>query len=400
MKKRYLLSILVAVLVIAAMLLPACGEEEATPAPTAAPTAGPTGTAAPTATPKETPTVQQEAKVIKWTLQGCLASPGTDSFERLEQTFVDNVEMLTNGQLIIEPHGPGAIVPFGEMSTACTTGTLDIIEWLGYYDLGRDPTCALMCTTPFGLTGQVFQSWIEYGGGYELCDKLYNQWNMKVISAYAGGSGQIMGMTKDKYTTLKDMEGLIFRSSGLQGDVYKEAGFEVVFMSGADLFTAAERGVIDVVEFGSATWNYKYGYHEICPYILAPGWHEPATHLTFMINMDRWNELTPDLQEKVQLAAKMLRFNLSLDRWETGVYMDKMLDAGCEVTRIPDEDIAMMYDAKMDLFTRIASDNAPFKEMWDSMKAFEAQQERTAQAHSGDLSFDPSLSDWKSGRKG
>ena len=387
---------IIAILIIVAVLATACSGG------TAAPAATPGGTAATTtATAKPTATAQPAGKVYKYTLQGCLAAPGTDNWERLEGSFIKYVDMITNGQVQISGHGPGEIVPFGEMSTATQQGTLDIIEWLGYYDLGRDPTCALMCTAPFGLSGDVFQSWMDSAGGYELCESLYNQWNMHVISGYAGGTGQILGQTKKPYyggmSEWKE-KGLIIRSSGVQGDVYTKAGFQVVFISGGDLFTAAERGVVDVIEFGGPTWNWKYGYQEICPYVYYPGWHEPATNLTFMMNMDRWNELPVDLQEKVALAGKATRIsNVPIDQWETGVYLQKMVDYGCEFIKISDADLAMMYDAKMDLFTEIAAGNARFKEMWDSMEAYRAEQDEVYRVLS-DLSFDPSLSKWKSGQ--
>lgn len=366
MKKRYLLSALVAVLVIAAMLLPACGEEEATPAPTAAPTG--TATPAKTSVPLPSPTVQQAAKVYKWKLQG-LPSPGTWSFEHGIAEWCRKVNFLTDGQMECSAYGPGGIVPFDETMSAVQTGTLEAAQWWTCYDMGMRPVTAFFGTVPFGFeSNQDYNDWWWDYGGKELMNECYNEWGIVVPWGASTSPAQIAGQMKKQYNSYQEMGGLIFRSSGLQAEVLQNSGMEVIFLPAAELFTAIERGVIDVVEYGSPNWNYLSAYHEVAPHIIGPGWHEPASFGALLVNEDRWNELPEDLQIKIVAAgdwyARVLGSETRVLDLEA---MDKLADYGCTFTRLPDRDLQILYDNWVELCETKSAEDDLFARVWDSI---------------------------------
>jgi TRAP-type mannitol/chloroaromatic compound transport system substrate-binding protein len=395
MKRRYLLSVLVAVLVIAAMLLPACAEEEATPAPTktAAPTATaapgvtptetataapgvtPTATAAPTATPKETPTVQQEAKVYKWNVQGTGGSSGW-SFEHGNGNWINNVHLLTGGRVQINFFAAGAFVPETEASAAVETGTLDGVVWPTHYDVGRRQVCSLFGTTPFGFTNPLlFFGWYEWGGGMEMVNECYNPWNITSVGPYTmSGSSSVCGMTREEYRTYYDMGDLIFRMSGTAGEIYGRVGLQCVYLTGAELFTALERGVVDVAEYGGAWWNYQAGYHEIAPYLFGPGWHEPISCHNFLVNTETWNELPSDLQDLVRAACELTVLQNCVDaNYQQNVGLKALVDYGCKVNRMPDRDLQILYDAWLEMAEEEGAKDDLFKRVFESQEAFKEE---------------------------
>lgn len=396
MKRKYLLSIMVAVLVIAAMLLPACAEEEATPAPTETPTLAPGET--PTATPRETPTVAQEAKVYKWTVQGGQDAPGGKMWEAMDQEFADTVNALSGGRLIISPHGPGEIVPYAEMTQAVSDGTLDAVYNTAYYDIGRDVKCALISCQPFGFaSGAVADMWMLEYGGLEDWNKIYNPWNIVALPGGAVG-GQILGQTKIKTTGPSEWKekGWVVRSSHLMSMTYVEAGLETIFLSGSEVFTAMERGVIDMMEYATPMWNYQFGYHEIAPYVYGPGLHEPSTIMALFVNKDRWEELPEDLQFLVQVALDHTAYRmepamkkLDLEAMKgMQAYFDQRGEG--EFIRIPDSDMAMLYAARERVFEQLGSEDPEFARIAASIQQCQDDFDYLDNFVS-DLSFDKSL---------
>jgi len=277
--------------------------------------------------------------------------------------------------------GNGSLVPFGEMSTAVQMGTIQAIVWLPYYDVGKDPAAALFCTVPFGFynASQVMAWYYEYGG-LDLAQNFYSNWNIH-FNTFSASSGQIFGQTRKPYYNLDELKGKIFRSSGIQAETLKEAGMEVVVLPGAELFTALERGIIDVAEFVGPGWNWRAGFHEIAPYILTPGWHEPASMEVVLSNKDSYNELPDDLKllldTSIAYVGQGMAAYMKKDDAEA---WQKMKDYGCTFIRLPDSDLATLEDAKQRVVDKYSASNAAFAEIIKSQQAcIKEQQELTAE---------------------
>ena len=377
MKTRTKYLSIIVLLVVVAALLTACTGGTATPAPTA------TGTA----TAKPTVTAQPAGKVIKWNMQG-INNPGTDFFDKDDIALADKVAAVTNGRIQIGCFGPGGIVPFNDTTKGVQQGTLDCAKWWTCYDMGMRPVTALYGTMPFGFNNcQEYQDWMLEWGGLELAQECYGEWGVVVPICYPAGSAQIAGQTKKEYKTYKDMKGKIFRSSGLAAEVLEAVGMQTVFIAAGDLFTAIERGVIDVVEFGGPSWNYRSAYHEVAPYIMGPGWHEPASMTLFLVNQDRYAELPDDLRTQLNAAIG----------WHGTIYgaynrkddinaMQAMFDYGCVFNRLPDDDLQILHDAWFKIADQKAADDDLFKRTWESWKTWREKQD-TINRYNWDLSF-------------
>ena len=86
-------------------------------------------------------------------------------------------------------------------------------------------------------------------------------------------------------------------------------------LAGGEIYQALEKGVIDAGEFCSPSIDWGMGFQEVTEYWATPGWHQPASLLGLMINKKAWEELGPELQEILKIAA-MANFTWSFTFFE------------------------------------------------------------------------------------
>jgi TRAP-type mannitol/chloroaromatic compound transport system substrate-binding protein len=305
--------------------------------------------------------------------------------------LAERIATVTNGRLILNCFGPGGIVPFGETTEAVRTRTLDMAAWWTCYDLGMRPVTALWGTSPFGFNNsQDYFDWMVYFGGLDLMNECYNEWNIVVPAFCGAGAAQIAGQTKVEKRSYYDMGGYIFRSSGLAAEVLQQCGMETIFLPAAELFTAIERGVIDVVEYAGPNWNYRSAYHEVAPFAYGPGWHEPASITAALVNKEAWEELPTDIQEAFKLGC-YAQYTLygGLARHEDIWGLEQMLEYGVVWNRIPDRDLQILYDGWLEVAAKYSAEDDLFKRTIESMESFKAGL-ANIQAFNWDLSFERS----------
>jgi TRAP-type C4-dicarboxylate transport system substrate-binding protein len=100
-------------------------------------------------------------------------------------------------------------------------------------------------------------------------------------------------------SSLEDLRGLKVRGSGRMTAIFLEAlGAESVNVGFGEVPGALQRGVIDCGVTGGGS-GYSAGWWEVSTHLLPiplGGWDSVVT----AINMDRWNSLSPELQELIQ----------------------------------------------------------------------------------------------------
>lgn len=101
-------------------------------------------------------------------------------------------------------------------------------------------------------------------------------------------------------------------SSGLPSDVLKEMGGVPVNLASAELIPAAERGVIDGVEWINPSNDIKVGLQDVFKFYSIQGLHQAIDIADVIINMGKWKALTPDLQAIVQTALTASLFEAIL----------------------------------------------------------------------------------------
>ncbi|MCH8035880.1 MAG: TRAP transporter substrate-binding protein [Proteobacteria bacterium] len=211
------------------------------------------------------------------------------------------ITKASDGKLTVEVYGAKEIVPAFETMDAVSSGTLEMGHGAPYYWKGKVPASQFIASIPFGLNVGEQNSWLQFGGGQELADKVYRKLGCKFFAS--GNTGVQMGgwFNKD-INTLEDYKGLKMRIPGLGGEVVKAAGGIVVNLPGGEIPPALASGAIDATEWVGPYNDLAFGLYKSAKKYYYPGWHEPATLLDNFINLKAWEGLSGDLQAIVQTA--------------------------------------------------------------------------------------------------
>ncbi len=216
--------------------------------------------------------------------------------------FAEMVKEMSGGRMEIRVYGGGELVPSLETFDTVRSGGAECGSGCAYYWAGKAPAAQFFATVPFGMNAQQMNAWITNGGGQELWDELYADFNL--IPLLGGNTGvQMGGWFNKEINSLADIRGLKMRIPGLGGKVLEKAGGSPILLAGGEIYTGLERGVIDATEWLGPFHDYLMGFHEIADYYYAPGWHEPGTALEFIFNKEKFEALPKDLQVILKTAT-------------------------------------------------------------------------------------------------
>ncbi len=250
-------------------------------------------------------------------------------------------------------------------------GQYDLGHSASYYWKGKDANTLYFTTMPFGMTASEQHSWFEYGGGQELMDEVYAKHGIKSI--IGGNTGnQMGGWFQKEINSVSDLQGLKMRIPGFAGDVMARVGAKPTNIPAGELYTALDRGTIDALEWVGPSLDLRMGFHKIAPYYYT-GWHEPATELQFLVNLEKLNSLPKDLQNILTSAMKLAAYNMyvqsehvSAENWAS---MKKDYP-NIQVKTFPDSVFKALKKANDELLEERANANPMAKKIIESQKAY------------------------------
>ncbi len=239
--------------------------------------------------------------IYKWKMSTAFPKnfPGSDLNAQKLKNYIENA---SDGQLVIEHFGAGEIIPAYEIFDAVRNGTIDCGVSAPYYWISKHKAIPFFCTVPGGMTGIEKFSWINFGGGQELWDKLYSQFNLKGI--LCGNTGvQMGGWFKKEIKSLEDFKGLKMRIPGIGAEIINRLGGTAVNMPPGEIMPALQQGVIDATEWVGPWVDKISGLHKIAKYYYGPGIHEPGTANELVMRLDKWQDLPNNLKEIVKSSC-------------------------------------------------------------------------------------------------
>jgi len=285
--------------------------------------------------------------------------------------FAEWVRTMSAGRLEIQVFGGGELVPALECFDAVRNGAAEMSHGAAYYWAGKTSASQFFASVPFGMNAQQLNSWLIGGNGLKLWEKLYAPFNL--VPFPGGNSGvQMGGWFNKKITNIEDFKGLKMRMPGLGGKVLSKIGASPVLISGGELYTSLERGVIDATEWMGPFHDYKMGFHEIAKYYYYPGWHEAGTQLEFTVNKEKYEALPDDLQEIVRSAC--MRVNdwlLYTLEYQNALFLEKIkIETDVEILNFPAEVLQALRIAAEKEIEVIANKDDISKEIYASYQAF------------------------------
>lgn len=290
--------------------------------------------------------------------------------------FARWVEEMSAGRLKIKVYGGGELVPALETFDAVRSKAAEMGSGASYYWVGKAPAAAFFTAVPFGMNAQMINAWMLSGDGWKLYQELYDQFGLVVIPA--GNTGvQAGGWFNRAIDSLDDLDGLKMRIPGLGGRVLAKAGGTPVLLSGGEIFTGLERGVIDATEWIGPYHDYLMGFHQIAKYYYVPGWHEPAAELEIIVNKEKFEELPADLQQIVITAA--LRLNhwvLSEFECKNAEYLEKLVnEEKVEIRHYPTEVLQKLRSFRDEVIEEMTANDPFAKKVYDNYDRFRRRME-------------------------
>src|SRR5712671_8172010 len=247
------------------------------------------------------PAIAQSMPELKWRL--------TASWPKSLDTLWGSCELLakfvseaTDGKFQIQSFAAGEIVPALQTLDAVQNGTVKMGHTALYYYIGKDPTWALFCATPFGLNTRQQNAWFTEGDGQKLIDDFGAKFN--TYNLLMGNTGaQMGGWFSKEIKEPADFSGLKMRIGGWAGKTLSKLGLVPQQIAGGDIYPALEKGTIDAAEWVGPYDDEKLGLYKVAKYYYYPGWWEGGPELDLFVNTKAWSELPKDYQSILEAAC-------------------------------------------------------------------------------------------------
>ena len=285
------------------------------------------------------------------------------------EEFASRVQQASAGSIEIKLYPKNTLVPALAVFDAASSGEIDIFHSGPYYWKGKNSAFSLFSGMPFGMTAQEINSWMHYGGGYELWRKMYAKYN---LYPFLGGNTNIQmgGWFSKEINSLQDLKGLKMRVPGLGGEVFSTMGVNPILLPAGEIYTALERGIIDATEWVGPALDLKMGFYKVAPYYYS-GWHEPGSILELTFNKQSWDKLSTEHQAIIEMASeemnsKML-YNFQVQNSEA---MKKLKELNVKLRDFPQDVINAAKKGLNEVISIESSKSSDFKEVYLSASNF------------------------------
>ena len=319
------------------------------------------------------PAIAQSMPTIKWRLTASWPK-SLDTIYGACETISKYVSEATDGRFQITSFAAGEIVPALQVLDAVSNGSVEMGHTATYYYIGKDPTWALFCATPFGLNSRQQNAWLYDGDGGKLIDAFGAKSNVRCLPA--GNTGcQMGGWVNKELKEPEDLKGLRYRMGGWASKTLQKLGVVPQQIAGGDIYPALERGVIDGAEWVGPYDDEKLGFHKVVKYYYYPGWWEGGTTLHLMINLAKWNELPKAYQAIITAAAGYANVEVQA-RYDARnpQALKRLVAAGTQLRAFTPTIMEACLKASNEVNAETSAVNEDYKKVWDSILAFRQDQ--------------------------
>ena len=307
--------------------------------------------------------------------------PATQDENMMFKDFARDVSALTDGTVTFEVLPAGAIVAVADTLDAVDKGLIEGgFAWTHYWS-GKHPAATLFGSPSagagVGLDNFAWLSWFQYGGGQKLYDQLWKEMNMNVKGIILQPVGpEALGWFKKPIKSMADFRKLRFRTPpGIPGQLYKDIGVASVAMGGGDILPALQKGVIDAAEWCCPKPDMTFGFHKALKHYYLQGLHQNVVNADLYINGDVWKKMTDRQRKAIEVAGNAaLMKSLSYRILENGKALHELTTKhGVQLHDTPADYFKEYSAAAMKAFEKNSAENAFFKTVWESQKAFAEQ---------------------------
>jgi len=319
------------------------------------------------------PAIAQSAPEIRWRVASSFPK-SLDTIYGGAETVAKRVSDLTDGKFQIRVFAAGEIVPGLQVLDAVQAGTVEAGHTCAYYYVGKDPTFAFDTAMPFGLNSRQQQAWMYEGGGEQLMNEFYKDYN--VHSFVCGNTGtQMGGWFRNEIKNLNDIKGLKMRIAGIAGQVLAKLGGVPQQIAGGDIYPALEKGTIDGAEWVGPYDDEKLGFYKVAKFYYYPGWWEGGPAISFFSNIAKLNELPKSYQAALQAACAEAN-NVMMAKYDVQnqLALRRLVANGVQLRPYSRDILEACYKATHELYEEISKANPKFAKIYTEWKKFRDEQ--------------------------
>ena len=183
------------------------------------------------------------------------------------------------------------------------------------------------------------------------------------------------GFFRNEVKGLSDLKGMKYRIAGFGGTVFAKVGVVPQTIAGGDIYPALEKGTIDACEWIGPYDDEKLGFHKIAKYYYYPGWWEPTSLVHMFVNLEKWESLPKPYQNALRAAAaESYMWTLTKYDHVNPPALRRLLAGGVQLRSFSEEILNACFKGLEDTAAEMVGKSADFKAIYDSMKAYRADQ--------------------------
>jgi TRAP-type mannitol/chloroaromatic compound transport system substrate-binding protein len=306
--------------------------------------------------------------------------PAKDIFHEYAVDFSNKVNAMSGKELKIEVLPAGSVVKAFDLLDAVNKGTLDGGHGVVAYWYGKNSAVALWGSGPaFGMDANMVLAWHYYGGGKELLDEIYRNLNLDVVSMlYGPMPTQPLGWFKKPVTKASDLKGIKYRTVGLAVDIFKDLGAAVNPLPGGEIVPAMDRGLLDAAEFNNASSDRLLGFPDVAKVCMLQSFHQSSEQFEILFNKKKYDALSGEHKAIIKHAVEASSADMSwkaIDRYSSD-YLEMASKQGVKFYKTPDAILQAELAAWDKVIATKSAENASFKKVLESMRAFAARAAR------------------------
>ncbi len=315
------------------------------------------------------PAIAQAAPQVAWRLTSGFPR-SLDTIFGAAEVFAKQVSDATDGAFQISVFPAGEILPMPEAAEAVGNGTVEMCHTASYYYWGKNPCYALGTAIPFGLNARGSNAWHYHGGGIELMNEFYATQNLYALPGGNTGA-QMGGWFRKEINSLADLQGVKIRIGGMGGLIMERLGAVPQQIPGGDIYPALENGTIDAAEWVGPYDDEKLGFNRVAPFYYYPGFWEGGPVLSFMFNLDKWNEL-PEAYKAIATSAAAHANVDMMAKYDAKnpTALKSLVGGGAQLRPYPQDILEAGFAAANQVYAEISAENEMFAKIYASYSAF------------------------------
>ncbi|WP_112323531.1 TRAP transporter substrate-binding protein DctP [Oceanibium sediminis] len=233
------------------------------------------------------------------TLTAVHAFPETLIYTQSFLEFVDKVNAAGEGVVQIEVRGGPEAIGMFQQPDAVRDGIVDMVYTPGSFYGGSLPEKDAMVAS--NLTAIETRE----NGGIALIDQIHQEkMGLKYLGWFDSGVTYNLWMVNEPELDAEgnlDVSGIKLRGNAVYNAFFTEyLGAQVIDLPTTDVYSALERGVVDATGW-TQIGLIDLKWNEFLNYRIEPSFF--STDLGVIVNLERWNSLSPEAQQILQDVA-------------------------------------------------------------------------------------------------